>query len=133
MLLSAGLELTHACDQPQVDEHCKIAVSFWIQFESAVAGAWIASRARQPGPAFAIIMRITEEEAHISKNAINATARLQLAPPLDSQSCQHLTTVFRRLLKRRQLVKPEDLVIVVSDVRYSEKSAIRSVQIRQVP
>ncbi|KAK9843289.1 hypothetical protein WJX74_009903 [Apatococcus lobatus] len=37
------------------------------------------------------------------------------------------------LLKRRNLVKPDDLVIVVSDVRYSDKSAIRSVQIRHVP
>lgn len=38
-----------------------------------------------------------------------------------------------RLLKRRDLVKEGDLVIVVSDIRPDDQSVVRSVQIRRVP
>lgn len=39
-----------------------------------------------------------------------------------------------RLLKRRDLVKEDDLVVVVSDIRSpDDKSVVRSVQIRRVP
>ena len=38
-----------------------------------------------------------------------------------------------RLLKRRDLVKEDDLVIVVSDIRPDDQSVVRSVQIRRVP
>ena len=38
-----------------------------------------------------------------------------------------------RLLKRRDLVKENDLVIVVSDIRPDDQSVVRSVQIRRVP
>ena len=38
-----------------------------------------------------------------------------------------------RLLKRRDLVKQGELVIVVSDIRPDDQSVVRSVQIRRVP
>lgn len=38
-----------------------------------------------------------------------------------------------RLLKRRDLVKEGELVIVVSDIRPDDQSVVRSVQIRRVP
>lgn len=38
-----------------------------------------------------------------------------------------------RLLKRRDMVKENDLVIVVSDIRPDDQSVVRSVQIRRVP
>lgn len=38
-----------------------------------------------------------------------------------------------RLLKRRDLVKEGDLVVVVSDIRPDDQSVVRSVQIRRVP
>ena len=41
--------------------------------------------------------------------------------------------LVRRLLKRRDLVKEGDLVIVVSDIRPDDQSVVRSVQIRRVP
>ena len=37
------------------------------------------------------------------------------------------------LLKRRDLVQPGDLVIVVSDIRPPNEGVVRSVQIRHVP
>ena len=37
------------------------------------------------------------------------------------------------LLKRRDLVQPGDLVIVVSDIRQPKDGVVRSVQIRHVP
>ena len=37
------------------------------------------------------------------------------------------------LLKRRDLVRPGDLVVVVSDIRPPDEGVVRSVQIRHVP
>ena len=39
----------------------------------------------------------------------------------------------RSLLKRRDLIKKNDLVVVVSDIRPPGEEVVRSVQIRYVP
>jgi hypothetical protein len=37
------------------------------------------------------------------------------------------------LLKRRDLIKEDDLVVILSDIRSPETKVVRSVQIRRVP
>ncbi len=56
--------------------------------------------------------------------------RLDFAPDPE----ENVDRTFR-LLKRRDLVQPGDLVVVVSDIRpdSSDASVVRSVQIRRVP
>lgn len=44
-----------------------------------------------------------------------------------------LACLPRSLLKARDLVKPGDLVIVVSDIRPENQDVVRSAQIRKVP
>lgn len=44
-----------------------------------------------------------------------------------------LVLLWSSLLKVRELVKPGDLVVVVSDIRPPGQDVVRSAQIRRVP